>query len=180
MWLLTRISHSQAWNAESASRTLPGFDLTPRLTELSATRGSLCSGKPEMASVLRQLTAVLLVWVSLLGTTTAALACDTPKADCCPPNSRTPCNDPRPSFQLIAPATCCAVAPVQSRNLAVESERSARERDQSSGSPDLVAIAAWVALGPEASTNSIADPPAAAAPRTDGTLTYLRTARLRL
>ena len=136
-------------------------------------------GKLELASVFRQLTAILLVWASLLGTSTAALTCATP-ADCCPPNSRTPCNYPEPSFQVTAPAICCTVAPAQSRNLAVATERSAPERDQSSGSPDLVVVAAWLALGPEASTRRIADPPAAAAPRTDGTLTYLRTARLRL
>jgi hypothetical protein len=162
--------------------TQPEFDLSRRLAELNATRGGPCNGILELALVLRQLTAMLLVGVSLLGPTSAVFACATGAfdADCCPEGSSVACNDEAPGLQQALPAACCVAAPAQSQKLTFESGRSARERDQNSGSPDLAINAGWLPPNRQFAHAHAAPHPGAPDLRIDGTLTYLLTGRLRL
>ena len=162
--------------------TQPGFDLSRRLAELNATLGGPCNGKLELAPVLRRFTAMLLVGVSLLGPTSAVFACATVvlDADCCPEGSSVTCNDEEAGLQQAMPAACCLAAPIQSQKLTFESGRSARERDQNSGSPDLAINTGWPPPNRQFAHAHAAPHPGAPDSRIDGTLTYLLTGRLRL
>ena len=132
--------------------------------------------------VLRRFTAMLLVGVSLLGPTSAVFACATGAldADCCPEGSSVACKDEAPGLHQAMPAACCVAAPAQSQKLTFESGRSARERDQNSGSPDLAINAGWPPPNRQFAHVHAAPHQGAPDSRIDGTLTYLLTGRLRL
>jgi hypothetical protein len=140
-----------------------------------------CDGKRELLQVLRRLTAMLFVWVGLLGPASAAFACATLalKADCCPADSSGPCSDQTTGAQPALPATCCVAAPTRSKELTLESRRSDRELDRNSDPPELAINAGWAAPSRPVALAGAA-PLAATDARSDGTLTFLLTGRLRL
>ena len=84
------------------------------------------------------------------------------------------------ALQQAMPAACCVAAPIQSQKLTFESGRSARERDQNSGSPDLAINAGWPPPNRQFAHAHAAPHQGAPDSRIDGTLTYLLTGRLRL
>lgn len=131
--------------------------------------------------MLHRLTAVLLVWFGL-ALAAPALACSLAAAggDCCPADASFPCGSDVPSYRVdAAVATCCVSATASSP--AIEVADTIRQLHwQIDSSPDSLAFPAHVTPRPDAAVLSrltqLSDSPA----RTDATLTYLHTGRLRL
>jgi hypothetical protein len=128
------------------------------------------------------LTAILIVWLGLLGPAWGAPGCAAVArhAACCPAGSSAHCGDQAPAGQPQPASVCCNTAPPQSQTVALDSGRGARERETNSGSPDLAISASSLlsrrpsVLGPGALRSGATDA------RGDGTLTFLLTGRLRL
>jgi hypothetical protein len=134
--------------------------------------------------MLRRLTAVVVIWMSLLGMAFPALACSlAASADCCgQPGTSSPCTGGAGFSQLpdVTTALCCASGPAAFPSVATNSGRASHERNQHPSSPDQVVLIAWYATwsapvpAPSIIPSLFRSPPSAAA------LTYLQTARLRL
>jgi len=132
--------------------------------------------------VIRRLSALLIVWMGLLGAAHPALACatDMPANDCCPPGSNIPCDHSAPA-PSPAPdgAICCVAAPAPIEAAASDRVRGSALVPQDSGSPEAIAQTSPLDLVPRPAYRH-AVPPLAAPRVDDHSLTYLRTARLRL
>jgi hypothetical protein len=134
--------------------------------------------------MLRRLTAVVVIWMSLLGVAFPALACSlATSADCCgQPGTSSPCagRASLPQLPDVTTALCCASGPAAFPSVATDSGRALHERAQHPSFPDPVVLIAWYATwsaaapAPSIIPSLSRSPPSAAAP------TYLQTARLRL
>jgi hypothetical protein len=135
--------------------------------------------------VLSRLTAVVVIWVSLLGAAFPALACalTASNSECCG-QSGTALRCARDvGFGQPREATtalCCASGHEAFPGVAYDSERTSPERGHDLSSTDPFVLIAWSAswfaptLAPLTTPSLVRPPPSAAA------LTYLHTARLRL
>jgi hypothetical protein len=130
--------------------------------------------------VLRRLTASLVIALVLLGTGAPAVACamELGKRDCCPEGTTMPCGGDGAGYTMQV-AACCVSAP-QSSSSWVSSSRSHAEPQDHSGSPDPVIAFAWIATLTSLRHVSGIPTHSVAPIRSDGSLTYLRTGRLRL
>ena len=124
---------------------------------------------------MRRLSAILGVWLSLLGVAMPALACSAGVEACCPEGKSLPCNGI--GLQATAPfSVCCSAGPTSTSALAVKPNR------------DVDSSLKFTTATLPAVSNSTADTPAAQpffpyslpVQRADASLTYLRTGRLRL
>jgi hypothetical protein len=135
--------------------------------------------------MLRRLTAVVVIWVSLLGAAFPAFACSLAAStgDCCgQARASSPCAGGEGFVQLpdATTARCCASAHAAVPSVAIDSSRASHERGHHPSSPDPLVLIAWWAswsapVPPRLITPSLIRLPASAA-----ALTYLYTARLRL
>jgi hypothetical protein len=130
--------------------------------------------------VLRRLALSLVLWVGVLGVASPALACAATAAlerDCCPEGMPSPCEGGSgdPSATL-----CCVAAPAPAQAVAAESGRTQLERAHDSGSPDPFIVSAWLATFVRDGSLPARISSSSSAYRTDATLTYLLTRRLRL
>lgn len=161
------------------------IDLLCGIAERKRARTVYPAGTLELWPVLRRLTAVVVIWVSLLSAAFPAFACslDVSKSDCCDQGGvPSPCTGGErfvPPLDVTA-AMCCASGHAAFPDVAMGSARTSHERGHYPSSPDRVALIAWstswsVPVPARLITPSlIQSPPSAAA------LTYLHTARLRL
>jgi hypothetical protein len=165
---------------------------TPRVLDLQRDIAELnwpctvnTTGNLELLRMLRRLTAVVVIWMSLLGAAFPALACSlaASTADCCgQPGTSSPCAGGAGFSQLpdVTTALCCSSGHAASASVAIDSRGASHERDQHPSSPDPVVLIAWYASWsapvpePLITLSLSRSPPSAAAP------TYLQTARLRL
>src|SRR4029077_11752230 len=96
--------------------------------------------------MLRRLTAVLLIWMSLLGVAFPALACSlAASADCCgQAGTSSPCAGGAGFTQLpdVTTALCCSSGNAASESVAIDSRGASHERDQLPSSPDPVVLIA--------------------------------------
>ncbi len=134
--------------------------------------------------MLRQLTALLLVWVGL-ATGTPALACSPAAADmdCCPKGAPIPCKDGASGQSRDAtPTACCVAASVSAAAVpTLDSNRNLPVATADPGSPDpLILVAARVAALTDAARLPILTGLLVPRAHTDATPTYLSTGRLRL
>lgn len=138
----------------------------------------------EIGSVLRRMTALLAVWLGLLGVVAPALACaaDAPDDVCCPQEAPLQCTDNEPGYRAGTPAAmCCVPANVRAQAASIDSRRSTQDREHDSGTPDpLIPSASLDSLTGVTYAPHINNAPPHSQPRTDAALTYLRTGRLRL
>lgn len=135
--------------------------------------------------MLRRLTAVVVIWMSLLGAAFPALACSlaATTADCCgQPGTASPCAGGAGFVQLpdVTTAMCCASAPAAFPGVTSDSGRASHERGQHSSSPDPVILVAWYATWSAAVPAPSTIPSLSRSPPGSAALTYLQTARLRL
>src|SRR5579862_637950 len=124
-----------------------------------------------------RLSAILAVWLSLLGVAMPALACSAGVAEaCCPVGKSLPCGNGI-GLQATAPfSVCCSAGPTSASALAVKPNR------------DVDSSLKFTTATLPAVSNSTADTTAAQqvfsyslpGQRADASLTYLRTGRLRL
>lgn len=133
--------------------------------------------------MIRRLTALLVMMVVLLQVGAPALACamGASSGNCCPTNgSSAPCiPDGLTSYAASSAMQCCAVAPASRSFDSVSATRSHAPDVHGSGSLDSIVLAVWI------TAQSSRDIPLAFDSTDDShyenaSLTYLRTARLRL
>lgn len=127
----------------------------------------------------RRLIALLVIWVGLLGAAYPVLACAAnmqPAGGCCPGGTDTPCDEQPPA---TGAAVCCVAAPAPAQAAVLDAFRSGTLIEHDVGAPD--------ATGPPGPPHAAVSHaacrqlvPLAVPPRDDLSLTYLRTARLRL
>ncbi len=133
--------------------------------------------------MLRRLTAVAMIWLSLLGAALPAFACSLAAStgDCCDQQG-TPCTGGQGYVQSLrsAAASCCVTEDLGLSNVAFDAGRTPYQRGFDSCDPNPLALVAWsaswltpVPRAPPA-LSQVRPPPSTAA------LTYLHTARLRL
>jgi hypothetical protein len=142
------------------------------------------AGRVELLPVLRRLTAIVVIWASLLWAAAPALACSLSafNKDCCPAGTSAPCAGQAGSarhFDAVE-MPCCASGQATVADAAIDSGHTSHERGHYPASPDPFVLIAWSAswLAPVPTTpgspSRVRPPPSFAA------LTYLHTARLRL
>jgi hypothetical protein len=155
------------------------IDLLCAIAELSLPHPVHPIGKWELLTVFRRLTALVVIWVSLLAAAPSAFACAwvVLKSDCCPAGSPTSRGGEGSAVLTdVGAALCCAAQPEVSPTIAAGSVRTAHERNLH---PPLAVIAESVSWTAPSSAR-VVPPPLIRSPRNDGALTYLHTARLRL
>jgi hypothetical protein len=123
---------------------------------------------------MRRLTALLIVWVGLLGAIAPAFACAMPTSDssCCPPDAPADC---RQAWEFERLET--VASPVPSKMSSVEAVRTSQHDARSPESPVITAAPPFIANSAQRGELVV---PAESIARTDATLTYLKTGRLRL
>ncbi|SRR6266478_229997 len=129
---------------------------------------------------MRRWVAMLAVW-ALLGGALPTLACTLSSSDsCCSSGSQYPCTGVSGSALDGAQGACCYVAPALTRTPAAGAARIRLEPSHAPHSPDPAAPLLWVlaAQAPQTARGILA--PLALSHRDNESLTYLRTARLRL
>lgn len=137
----------------------------------------------EQAVVSVRLIAVLMAALGLLGAVDRASACalDAPVEDCCPSGAQQPCDGmPSDLGRAVENAVCCAAVPIPSSSVSADSARVRLALEDDAGS--------HVPGPPPASALGDGSTIAATSVRfvlpssfqANASLTYLRTARLRL
>jgi len=124
------------------------------------------------------------IWINLLAVALPAFACARAalNCNCCPADGSAACNPGETGIihPEVAAALCCVDQSVALRPVASDVRRPSHERKFSRGSPDPAALS----TGPISRTASRSGdpilPPLAGFVRSNGTLIYLHTARLRL
>lgn len=123
---------------------------------------------------------MLVVWAGLLGLALPALACASPGHDCCPHDSQSPCGGNHPSAPVQSGNACCTDAPAVTR---VPTAQAIRVRlapndfahlPPAFGTPACAWVTSQSQRVPRRSIHTVS------VYYPDASLTYLRTARLRL
>lgn len=164
------------------SRTI---DLWCNIAELKPPGMGHSADNLESLRVLRRLTAVVVIWVSLLGAAFPAFACTlaASNSECCHQAGTTPpCAGDVGFGQPVnaTTASCCAAGHETFPGVAFDSDRTSPERGHDLSPPGSFVLIAWSAswlapvLAPLTTPTLMRPPPSGAA------LTYLHTARLRL
>jgi hypothetical protein len=132
--------------------------------------------------VHKRLSILLLLCLGLVWAASPALACaQMPERDCCPPGTQTPCGGDQSGLDLRAVAAlCCVSVPVSSSAATADEPRPTSVQPHDNDSPDAFALVAWFATLEPPEREPPPLPPDAFGTRTDASLTYLHTRRLRL
>lgn len=130
---------------------------------------------------MRRFMAFLVLWVGLLGAGSPAFACVTAAAagDCCPPGSPSGCTQAYEQLDVEA-TVCCIAAAAPSQMVSAERGRELQAVQDDSRSADPIAIVRTSFSLPDPRSPPQLDAANVSSARTDATLTYLRTGRLRL
>ena len=130
--------------------------------------------------MIRRWASLLVIWASLLGVAAPTIACAIKTQDCCPVGSPSPCQEADSSgVGVLASITCCSATPA-ANSLAIADSVRVRLKIHVPSSPDPVVSTAWV---PSIHLTALArgsPPPLLISFRENDSLTYLRTARLRI
>ena len=131
----------------------------------------------------RRLTALFIVSTLLLSTALPAIACKLAnrQGDCCPTTVPALCVSPEISITLKSTvADCCVLNSTSTPSLFPNASGRESERTRLSGSPDPFMVSLRLNSSQRAAIgrSSLLDP--LRAPRSDASLTWLLTARLRL
>ena len=140
--------------------------------------GAVCR---NLAASMRRFIAFLVLWAGLLGVGSPAFACAAAASagDCCPPGAPSGCTQAYEQLDIEA-TVCCITAAAPSQIVSAERGRELQAVQDDCRSPDPIAI-----VSTSFSLPNLRSPPRLITPnvcsaRTDATLTYLRTGRLRL
>lgn len=130
---------------------------------------------------MRRFLTLLIVWAALAGAGLPAFACATAAAagDCCPPDAPSGCIQAYQQLDIEA-AVCCITAAAPSQLVVAEPNREPKAAQRDHGSTDPVALVTPSSSYPSLRSTirlAISHVPSA---RTDASLTYLYTGRLRL
>jgi hypothetical protein len=130
---------------------------------------------------MRRLTAILVIWLSLLGVAMPVLACSMGAAGqgCCPAGTQSPCGAGSESQWNPTVDLCCSAGLISANAPSVEPNRNIQS-PLHPGTPDQFVVGG----GTTADTGSAAAQSLVSSSipskRADAALTYLRTRRLRL
>jgi hypothetical protein len=160
---------------------LPRSHHGPMLTELALGSGVYTVGPRRAERVMRRLTAILAIWLSLVGVAMPALACSmgVDAAGCCPIRTQSPCGGSGESQWNATVTLCCSAGPTSTAGPSVEPSRSSRISFHS-GTPDQFVVSGWTTINPVNPAAHRVSPTSIPSHRADAALTYLRTGRLRL
>lgn len=129
--------------------------------------------------MLRRLTAILAIWVSLLGVAMPVLACSAGEG-CCPALTQPPCAGGVGELQWNATVgVCCSAGPTSAYVLSADTRRSVQS-SLHPGPPDHLAASGWASTEPGNTNARLILLSSIPTHRADASLTYLRTGRLRL
>ena len=137
----------------------------------------------ELLLVRRRMTALLMVSTLLLSTALPAIACKlaTRQGDCCPTTAPGLCVSPEISITLKSTvADCCVLNSTSTPSLIPEVSGRESERTLLSGSPDPFMVSLRLRSSQRAAIGHSFPLDPFRAPRSDASLTWLLTARLRL
>jgi len=123
---------------------------------------------------MRRFLALLMVFAGLLGAGVSTFACAA-AGDCCPANA--PGCTPEYEQFGVEPSVCCVSPAAPAQMVAAEPGREVQGRNP--GSPDPNVLPASIAPSLNPTFDRVAAPQFSAR-RTDASLTYLHTGRLRL
>jgi hypothetical protein len=131
---------------------------------------------PEVALVFRRLIASILILACLLGTVQPAIACanSTSRTDCCPAGS--PADTGHQAAPCAQAISCCALRPAIASSVSAIGARTSQDH----GSVSSAAIALPVTVRVRHYLPELQTSPAQTPDPINESLTYLRTARLRL
>ena len=130
---------------------------------------------------MRRFIAFLILWAGLLGAGAPAVACATAAAagDCCPPGAPAGCTQPYEQLDIEA-TVCCITGAAPSQMVSAERGRELQAVQDDCRSADPLAIVSSSFSVPELRSPLRFNASNVSSARTDATLTYLRTGRLRL
>jgi hypothetical protein len=141
-----------------------------------------CDGPREWLPVFRRLTTVALIWISLLAVALPAFACSRATCNCCPIEGSTAggLGETGIIHPEAAAALCCVDQSEALRPVEREVRRPSHDSKFPQGSRDPAALITGLISRTALRSGELLLPPLAGFVRSDGTLTYLHTARLRL
>lgn len=133
---------------------------------------------------MRRLTALLVLWVGLLGAISPAFACavTTSNGDCCPADASSECRQAW-AFERLESASAamyCLAPAMPSQAVAIALAGNPNEPQHDGRLPEPSAIVVWADFFPDIAPQREFIAPISVDARTDATLTYLKTGRLRL
>lgn len=151
------------------------------LTELTLGSSVYTAEAQRTERVMRRLTAILAIWLSLLGVAMPVLACSMGVAadSCCPVRTQSPCGGSGESQWNATVTVCCSAGPTFASGPSVEPSRST-QAPLHPGTPDQLVVSGWTTTNPVSSAAQRIFASSIPAHRADAALTYLRTGRLRL
>jgi hypothetical protein len=150
--------------------------------ELTLESSVYTAGPRRAERVMRRLTAILAIWLSLLGVAMPVLACSMGVAadGCCPVRTQSPCGGSRESQWNATVALCCSAGPTSASGPSIEPSRSTHV-PLHSGTPDQLLVSGWTTTNPASVAGQrIFTCSSIPTHRADAALTYLHTGRLRL
>jgi hypothetical protein len=150
-------------------------------TELTPRSDIYMAGSRRAEQVMRRLTAILAIWLSLLGVAVPVLACSMGVAGdgCCPLGTESPCGGGESQLNSTTVSLCCSAGPASASGPSVESRRTIQSPVHP-GTPEQFVVSGWRTTHPDSATPQFIVQSSIRPHRADAALTYLRTGRLRL
>jgi len=154
---------------------------TERSTELTPGSSVYRAGSQRAEQVMRRLTAILAIWLSLLGVAMPVLACSMGAAGqgCCPAGTQSPCGAGRESQWNPTVDLCCSAGPTSANATSAEPSRNIQSLLHP-GTPDQFVVGGGTTANTASAAAQSLFPSWIPSKRADASLTYLRTGRLRL
>jgi len=131
--------------------------------------------------MMRRLTAIAAIWLSLVGVAMPVLACSmgVDTAGCCPVRTQSPCGGSGESQWNATVTLCCSAGPTSASGPSVEPSRSTQV-PLHPATPDQLIVSGWTTTNPVNAAARLIFASSIPTHRADAALTYLRTGRLRL
>jgi hypothetical protein len=138
-------------------------------------------GSPNLGIEMRRFIAVLVLWAGLIGAASPAFACATAAAagDCCPPGAPSGCTQVYEQLDIEA-TVCCITAAAPSQIVSAERGRELQAVQDDCRSVDPIATVSAVCPFTDPRSSPCFGALNVSSARTDASLTYLVTGRLRL
>ena len=149
-------------------------------TELTPGSDIYMAGSRRAEQVMRRLTAILAIWLGLLGVAVPVLACSMGVAGdgCCPLGTESACGG-ESQLNSTTVSLCCSAGPASASGPSVESRRTIQSPVHP-GTPEQFVVSGWRTTHPDSATPQFIVQSSIRPHRADAALTYLRTGRLRL
>jgi hypothetical protein len=154
---------------------------TERPTELTLGSSVYWAKSQRAEQVMRRLTAIWAIWLSLLGVAMPVLACSMGNGEqgCCPVGTQSPCGAGSESQWNPTVDLCCSAGPTSANEPSFEPSRNIQS-PLHPGTPDQFVVGGGTTANTDSAAAQSLFPSSIPSNRADAALTYLRTGRLRL